>query len=171
MSSVLWGLHESFAHLSFLFLFVFCFLLVSSPLFFLLHLPHLLTLHEGLLCILPYLYPFLLIIFILSHLFFIFSLPSSCVSLMSRQFTTLHKLCHQINQYCLDPRGVNIAADTLAKPDMSNVLLVVHYITAKWPDLPLSAWNNPFPLDWLLSRNTFQQAVLSLLHLADFTCI
>ena len=90
---------------------------------------------------------------------------------MSRQFTTLHKLCHQINQYCLDPRGVNIAADTLAKPDMSNVLLVVHYITAKWPDLPLSAWNNPFPLDWLLSRNTFQQAVLSLLHLADFTCI
>ena len=59
----------------------------------------------------------------------------------------------------------------LTKPDVSDILLMVHYITAKWPDLPLSAWNNPFPLDWLLSRNTFQQAVLSLLYLADFTCI
>lgn len=77
------------------------------------------------------------------------------MSLMSRQFTTLHKLCHQINQYCLDPRGVDVVADMLAKPDVSDMLLVIYYIIAKWPDLLLSAQNNYFPLDWLLSRSTF----------------
>lgn len=169
MVACLW-FHEAFTNLLLIFLSFFhlLFSLVSSPSFFLLHL--LLTLHEGLLCILPYLYlPFSL--FSSSPIFSSSSLPSSCMSLMSRQFTTLHKLCHQINQYCLDPRGVDIAADMLAKPDMSDVLFMVHYITAKWPDLPLSTQNNCFPLDWLLSRSAFQQAVLALLYLADFTCI
>lgn len=99
------------------------------------------------------------------------SLPLSHACLMSRQFTTLCKLSHQINQYCLDPRGAEVAANVLVRPDMSDTLLVIHYVMAKWPKLPLSAKNGLFPPDWLLSRSSFQQAVLSLLHLADFTHI
>ena len=70
---------------------------------------------------------------------------------MARQFTALCELSHQINQYHLDARGSEVALDMLARLDTSDVLLVVNYITTKWLELPPSARNNLFPLDWLLS--------------------